>query len=232
MIPRTPEPEVMDTVEEAVDYDSMDHSTVNRVFVEDLLSFLKQPDANAQTTTLMDGTHLLDLGTGTALIPVELLLTPQKFATVLACDLSLEMLKIARRHLVANNLDSRILPLFSDAKRLPIATNSVDVVVSNSIVHHIPQPLDVFVEMRRVISKPGTLFVRDLMRPESEEEVERLVQTYAGDGNSHQQKMFRESLHAALTVAEVQSLLGQSGFPPEWVSASSDRHWTVAGRHS
>ncbi len=30
MIPRILEPEVMDTVEEAVDYDAMDHSTVNR----------------------------------------------------------------------------------------------------------------------------------------------------------------------------------------------------------
>ena len=37
MLPRTLEPEVMDTREEAVDYDSMDHSGVNRVFVDDLV---------------------------------------------------------------------------------------------------------------------------------------------------------------------------------------------------
>ena len=37
MLPRTLEPEVMDTVEEAVDYDSMDHSAVNTLFVEELL---------------------------------------------------------------------------------------------------------------------------------------------------------------------------------------------------
>lgn len=36
MLPRVLEPEVMDTVEEAVDYDAMDHGEVNRVFVEDL----------------------------------------------------------------------------------------------------------------------------------------------------------------------------------------------------
>ena len=38
MLPRTLEPEVMDTAEEAADYDAMDHSEVNRVFVDDLLA--------------------------------------------------------------------------------------------------------------------------------------------------------------------------------------------------
>ena len=33
MLPRVLEPEVMDTAEEARDYDAMDHSQVNRVFV-------------------------------------------------------------------------------------------------------------------------------------------------------------------------------------------------------
>ena len=38
MIPRILEPEVMDSPLEAVDYNTMDHSQVNRVFVDDLLS--------------------------------------------------------------------------------------------------------------------------------------------------------------------------------------------------
>ena len=40
MIPRILEPEVMDSPLEAVDYNTMDHSQVNRVFVDDLLSAL------------------------------------------------------------------------------------------------------------------------------------------------------------------------------------------------
>jgi hypothetical protein len=38
MLPRVLEPEVMDTPEEARDYDAMDHSAVNRVFVADFLA--------------------------------------------------------------------------------------------------------------------------------------------------------------------------------------------------
>ena len=225
MIPRIPEPEVMDTVDEAVDYDAMDHSSVNRLFVGDLLLFLqssKQPENSAP--------HVLDLGTGTALIPIELQKSSDEFQSVLACDLSKEMLKIARSHLSGTPLERSILPVYCDAKRLPMADQSCRVVMSNSIVHHIPEPLDVFREMRRVIHAEGVLFIRDLMRPSSDQEVEQIVQAYAGTENAHQQKMFRESLHAALTIDEVRELLSQSAFPADWVTATSDRHWTIAGQ--
>lgn len=224
MIPRVLEPEVMDTVDEAVDYDSMDHSTVNRQFVSDLLELVADCD------TADSGQHVLDLGTGTALIPIELQQRTDAFETVLACDLSTEMLKVARAHLRDSPLETSVLPVFCDAKRLPVADKSCRIVMSNSIVHHIPKPLAVFEEMRRVISERGFLFVRDLMRPVSSEAVEHIVQTYAGNENEHQQKMFRESLHAALTVDEVRELLDESGFPADWVHASSDRHWTITGR--
>ena len=39
MIPRVLEPELMDTALEAADYDAMDHTEVNRRFVDDLLAF-------------------------------------------------------------------------------------------------------------------------------------------------------------------------------------------------
>ncbi|MDE0736953.1 MAG: ubiquinone biosynthesis protein UbiE, partial [Pirellulaceae bacterium] len=54
------EPEVMDSIEEARDYDEMDHAAVNEVFVSDLLE------------TGDVGGEILDLGTGTAQIPVAL----------------------------------------------------------------------------------------------------------------------------------------------------------------
>jgi len=224
MLPRTLEPEVMDTVEEAVDYDSMDHSAVNTLFVGELLEFVS---ASGLPTT---DSRALDMGTGTALIPIELVRTSDRFCSVLACDLSAEMLRLARQHIADTPLEDTILPVFCDAKKLPVADASCAVVMSNSIVHHIPEPADVFAEMRRIITPDGVLFVRDLMRPETSEQVEHIVATYAGDENDHQQQLFRESLHAALTVEEVGDLLAAANFPREWVQATSDRHWTIAGR--
>ena len=40
MLTRVPEPEVMDTPEEARAYNAMDHSEVNRLFVTDLLAVI------------------------------------------------------------------------------------------------------------------------------------------------------------------------------------------------
>ena len=45
MLPRTLEPEVMDSAEEAGDYDAMDHGAVNRAFVADLQEGWDRRDA-------------------------------------------------------------------------------------------------------------------------------------------------------------------------------------------
>ena len=101
-----------------------------------------------------------------------------------------------------------------------------DCVMSNSIIHHIPEPLAVLAESIRVTRPGGLLFFRDLLRPESGEEVAHLVSTYAGDENEHQRQMFDDSLRAALSLSEVRAMVSSLGFEAETVQATSDRHWT------
>ena len=55
-----------------------------------------------------------------------------------------------------------------DAKELPFSDGHFAAVISNSIIHHIPSPGGVIAEMVRVVKPTGTLFVRDLLRPDSE----------------------------------------------------------------
>ncbi|MCA9068811.1 MAG: class I SAM-dependent methyltransferase [Planctomycetaceae bacterium] len=221
MIPRTLEPEVMDTEQEAVDYDSMDHAEVNRRFVAEFLEFAKHhPNPSVP--------RILDVGTGTAQIPIELC-RQHSSCHIVAIDLSREMLKLGEKNIETAGLTERIRLEFIDAKALPYDDHQFDAVISNSIIHHIPEPSPVLGEMKRVLRPGGVLFVRDLLRPEEEPTLEQLVQTYAGDENAHQQKMFRESLHAALTIEEMQAMLQAHQLPPEWVQTTSDRHWTIAG---
>ena len=120
--------------------------------------------------------------------------------------------------------------MLRDCKKLPEATASFDAVMSNSIVHHIPQPGSVLKELWRVLKPGGLMFVRDLMRPDDVETLESLVTTYAGDANTHQKQMFRDSLHAALTVEEVRELVRDYGLSSDSVKATSDRHWTIQGK--
>ncbi|MFT5523476.1 MAG: ubiquinone/menaquinone biosynthesis C-methylase UbiE [Pirellulaceae bacterium] len=214
VLQRVLEPEVMDTPEEALDYDSMDHSQVNQLFVDDLI-------AGGEV-----GHDILDLGTGTAQIPIVLCQRTED-NRVMAVDLAIAMLDLARLNIEVESLIQRISLDRVDAKDMPYADGAFDLVISNSIIHHIPEPKKVFEESVRVLKKDGgRLFFRDLMRPETNERVAELVELYAGEENEHQQKMFDDSLRAALSLTEVRELVGWLGFDSESVQATSDRHWT------
>jgi ubiquinone/menaquinone biosynthesis C-methylase UbiE len=228
MLPRTLEPEVMDTACEAHDYDAMDHSHVNRVFVDDFLAAADSAGMGESLRRLDPPVSVLDLGSGTAQIPIELARRPVT-CRVAALDYSWEMLRLARRNVVSVGLNRRIPILRADAKRLPCASGQFGFVVSNSIVHHIPHPPDVFAEMLRVLRPGGLLFVRDLLRPADARTVDHLVATYAGGENEHQRQLFRDSLHAALTLEEVRAILARFKLPTDWAAQTSDRHWTVSG---
>jgi len=213
MLPRILEPEVMDTPEEARDYDAMDHASVNRLFVADFL-----------------GVHnptglILDVGTGTAQIPIELC-RQNATANVVAIDLADHMLALARVNVENAGLADRVRIQNADAKRFLYPDAHFTAVISNSIIHHIPEPSACFAEMHRVCGIGGVLFVRDLLRPTDTATLTYLVDTYAAGANDHQRAMFAESLHAALTLEEVRELVGRLGYAPETAQQTSDRHWT------
>src|SRR3984957_18640332 len=92
---RTLEPEVMDTEDEARDYDAMDHAEVNGRFVGDLLAYRPQVG------------EVLDVGTGTARIPIELC-GRAPGAKVVAIDLADHMLTLARANVARAKLEARI----------------------------------------------------------------------------------------------------------------------------
>jgi len=219
MLARVLEPEVMDTAEEARDYDSMDHAAVNEAFAAAFLS-------------IWNGRNpILDVGTGTAQIPIAIA-RKSSDPQIVAIDLAEQMLAVARINVAAAGFDSRIRIEKADAKRFPFPDARLGAVISNSIIHHIPEPSLCFAEMHRVCSAGGVLFVRDLLRPSDTATLARLVNTYAAGANDHQRKMFADSLHAALTLDEVREMVGRLGYDPATVVQSSDRHWTWAASRS
>lgn len=213
MLPRVLEPEVMDSPEEALDYDRMDHSAVNRRFAEDFLA------------SGFNGQDILDLGTGTAQIPIAICqLHPA--CRIMAIDAATNMLELARYNVAVSGCSQRIQLAHVDAKRLPYRDRMFDAVISNSIVHHLPEPAPAMADAVRVTRNGGTIFFRDLLRPASLDELQQLVQTYAGNEAAHARQMFTDSLHAALTLEEVRAIVTGLGLPAGSVQRSSDRHWT------
>ncbi len=225
-LPRVLEPEVMDTPEEADAYDAMDHSTVNQAFIQDLLAL--QPPRGAW----------LDLGTGPAHQPIMLACWLDD-VQITAVDASDSMLVAARRNVQVAGLAGRITLAKADAKALNFPDGQFSVVFANSLLHHLAEPLLALQEAKRVLAPGGLLFIRDLARPIAEADLERLLETYASNDTPRQRQLFSDSLHAALTLAEVKALAIAAGLiSPEAeanaaslsLKLSSDRHWTLAYR--
>jgi SAM-dependent methyltransferase len=110
---------------------------------------------------------------------------------------------------------------------MPYKDGYFDLVLSNSLVHHLPNPLPFFQEVKRVLKPKGGLLLRDLLRPDSPETVAEMVNAIGSDYSSHQKQLFQDSLCAAFTLSEIGDLLAQAGLTELNLYQSSDRHWTA-----
>jgi ubiquinone/menaquinone biosynthesis C-methylase UbiE len=224
---RVLEDEVMDTAEEASDYDAIDNVAVNARYCDDFFGVAGAPR------------RVLDVGTGTALIPIELCKRSPELRVV-AIDMAEHMLAVARRNVARAGLASRVELVRVDGKGTGFAAGSFDAVVSNSIVHHIPEPRAALAEMLRVVGPRGTLFVRDLARPADDSDVRAILEKHAPPPAApspleraqyeRQRALFDASLRAALELGEVRSILVELGVPASAARMTSDRHWTIAYR--
>ncbi len=211
---RVLEPEVMDSLEEAIEYDSMDFTEVNTAFAR-----------SAAVLGPVFG-NVLDAGTGTARIPIAM--SQLRAEWKLTCiDLSANMLKVAAQNVEKARVRSQISLELIDAKAMPYSDSYFDMVISNSIIHHLPDPLPFLQEVKRVLKPNGGIFLRDLRRPETPEIRDNLVELYAGDCNAHQQQLFSDSLQAAFTLDEIHTMVETSGLERLRIYESSDRHWTA-----
>jgi ubiquinone/menaquinone biosynthesis C-methylase UbiE len=215
---RVLEPEVMDTPEEADGYDSMDHSEPNASFVARLL------ELGARGS-------ILDIGCGPGHIPL-LVLARVPDSTILGVDLAHHMLRHAERHRGASPFAHRLRYEIADAKKLPYADASFDTVYSNTILHHIPDPRPYVAEAYRVLRPGGALLIRDLFRPSSPERASELVKLHAAGANPYQQELFRASLHAAFTPAELESLAVAAGMQRFELVVDTDRHMSLQIRRT
>ncbi len=213
------ETEYMDTNEESDSYDAMDHGSANGDFVE---FFTKAGGGCGQ---------ILDIGTGPGDIPL-LIAARHTEAQITAIDAAATMLSIAKKKIEAAGMTERIALQQADAKGLAFADSSFDAVISNTILHHIPQPLELLREARRVLKPGGLLVIRDLFRPETKDEAWALVNKHAAAGTKAQQKLLYDSLHAGLTVVEARDTVKAAGLCHASVEMTSDRHYTIVSKPS
>jgi 2-polyprenyl-3-methyl-5-hydroxy-6-metoxy-1,4-benzoquinol methylase len=206
----------MDLPHEAAAYAAADFSDVNAAFVDRLLSL----------AWALDAARCVDLGSGPGDIPIRL--AAQRPTWHIDCvDAAEPMIDLARVAVAQAGVRNVRLHL-ADAKQTRLATG-YDVIFSNSLLHHLPDPLPMWREIRR-LARPGAIvFVRDLVRPQTYDLAEEMVEQYAGnESDTLRQELYR-SLLSAFTPGEIRGQLDEAGLSELEIRQASDRHVDVSG---
>ena len=194
MIPRVLEPEAMETAEEVRQYDAMDHSAVNARFVDDFLS------AHGPCR----GGEILDVGTGTARIPIALATADSPGSRTGTGPVRDHARPGRRQYRRGRDSRRRITLHQGDASRC--STLWPRVFRRGHLQHdHSPysRPEPPLEPMARLVAPGGTLMVRDLARPGIDRGSRPWSDTYAGGESPEAQALFEASLNAALTLEEI-----------------------------
>ena len=214
---RTLEPELMEDEAQVQAYAAADFSQENQGFVDRFREYFPE---------FTEG-HVLDLGCGPGDIPV-------RFARALpSCritgvDASEPMIGLAVETAKRAGLADRIT-FRCDRFQGVSLVESADAAISNSLLHHVPNPLQFWSQLRQLVKPGSPVLVMDLLRPESPEEAQTIVDRYACGAPDILRRDFYNSLLAAFTEDEIAAQLAQMNLTRLLIDVPDDRHWVVGG---
>lgn len=210
---RIPEPELMDSTEQAIAYSRADFSAPNDAFVEGLIG----------TVGDLGQKSILDIGCGPGDI-CKILAVRFPGSKITGIDGSRPMLDLANR-LGMPNLDFQyhVLP---DAS---LPGQHYDIIISNSLLHHLHQPEVLWHTIQHCGKPNAQVYVMDLFRMSSIRAARAIVAQYAVGEPEILKTDFYNSLLAAFTVEEVKQQLSAVGLVNFKVVATSDHHMLVQG---
>ena len=99
-----------------------------------------------------------------------------------------------------------------DATSLPFCDGTFDLVLCNSVLHHIGDPGRLFAEIRRVAKPAGAILLRDLRRP-SRIGYPFHVRWYGRHYEGLMYKLYCDSVRAAYTRDELSAMLRSAAIP-------------------
>jgi cyclopropane fatty-acyl-phospholipid synthase-like methyltransferase len=215
---RVLEPELMDDQEQALAYARADFEEENQGFVNRFLEFYPEFKSG----------HVLDLGCGPADIPIRLARTLPD-CRMTGVDGSAPMIALGVEAIRAAGLANRIT-LRCERFQETILEERADAVISNSLLHHVPNALQFWYAAKKLAQPGAVVLVMDLLRPESPEAAKAIVEKYAADEPAILRRDFYNSLLASYTEDEVAAQLTEMNLSRLLIDVLDDRHWIVGGR--
>jgi SAM-dependent methyltransferase len=217
---RSPEPELMDDLEQARAYAAADFSVGDQALLERLEELFVEGL----------GSQLLDLGCGPGNISFRL---AERYsdATVLGIDGSAAMLDLAWQLRAQQSQRWERLRFEQRCLPDPSLPGGFSAVVSNSLLHHLHDPAVLWQAIRQLGSPGARVYIKDLRRPSTAGAALALQQCYLPQAPAVLQHDYIASLHAAFTPEEVAQQLQVAGLADQLqVAALEDRYLEVWGR--
>ncbi len=203
-LPRVPEAEAMDEAEEVSAY----ASATGEQYLNKLDDTLVDQFIRLGARQGPPRGRLLDVGCGPGGIALKIARRCPSLEVV-GVDRASRMVASARAEAAAGGLGSRAAFSVGDGNSLPFPAASFNYLLSNSVLHHLENPVAVFNEMRRVARPGASILIRDLRRPP------RLLYPFHirwhGRYYSGVMKgLYVRSVRAAYTPAELAAMLARS----------------------
>ena len=214
MIARILEPEIMEDEMQVMAYSNANFKSSDQLFIGFFLN---------DSSRKID--KVLDLGCGTADLDIELVKQLDD-VHILAVDGSSKMLDIARQRIRDEKLSDSIEVKIGRLPNLEIAPGDYDIIVSKDLLHHIPDPLDFWREVERLSNDNTLIYVMDLVRPESQGEAKRIVETVAQNEPEILKLDFYNSLLAAFTIEEIKAQIKKTSLNYR-IDKLGERHFIV-----
>ena len=217
---RIPEQDLMDDAEQARAYADADFSEPHEAFLKLFVSCF--PD--------FSGHEIIDLGCGTADVIIRFA-KAFPLIKIFGVDGAQAMLDIGMQDVKRNGLDRNIRLKKCKLPDSELSCRKYDAVISNSLLHHLSDPLILWHTVK-ICTKPcAPIFIMDLLRPDNVESAKGLLQRYAADASPLLQKDFFNSLLAAYSVNEIRKQLDVVKIEYLHIDVVSDRHVLIWGEN-
>ena len=206
----------MDGQEQAVAYAKADFSSSNQTFVDMLVE-----DYSARLK------HVLDIGCGPADVPIRLL-RAKPGIRVTAIDASDAMIRLARKAVADAGLAENIEIVKERVPGLALKNHNYDAIISKDLLHHLPDTMVFWEEVKSLAKADTVIYVMDLYRPPTKQVARDIVESVSAQEAPILKQDFYNSLLAAFTVDEIKEQLHKVGLALE-AAEVSERHLLVKG---
>ena len=210
------EREIMDDQEQAIAYAKADFSSSNQMFVDMLLE-----DYSVRLS------NVVDIGCGPADVLIRLAKAKPSIR-ITAVDASDAMVRLARKAVDDAGLTKQIKVIKGRVPDLALENDDYDAILSKDLLHHLPDPMVFWEQLKRLAKADTVVYVMDLSRPQTRRHARDIVESVSAEEHPMLKQDFYDSLLAAFTIDEIAEQLHKCRLSLK-VRQVSERHLLVKG---